>query len=216
MRRDDLAEAILSLAAPRERAASILGDFLEDDPGALRFWFLVGRTAMAQTWSQMAAASEVLTGIVVRSMIAESGLLLAACFLYVGLLFVAISICRVSFHADVPDWADASLQWALVNLLVPIWVGRWMARRYEGRVAPGALVLAGVHTVINLCWALMFREAARSGSSAHVDVTLALNLIYWDSYAGVLHSALLRATLYPVMVLAGAAFFRAGAKPAVS
>jgi hypothetical protein len=78
MRRADLAEAILSLAAPRERAASITGDFLEEHPGAFRFWFLVGRTTVAQAWRQLAAEPKAIAGIVIRGMIAEFGYFLAA------------------------------------------------------------------------------------------------------------------------------------------
>jgi hypothetical protein len=77
-------------------------------------------------------------------------------------------------------------------------------------------MLAVVHTVINFCGAFMLREAARSGGDVQVNVTIGLNLIYWDSFASVLHSALLYATLYPVMVLAGAAVCRAHAKHADS
>src|ERR1700722_14839625 len=73
MRRADLAEAVLSLAAPRERAGSIAGDFLEDDLGVFRFWFLVGRTATAQAWRQLAAEPKALAGIAIRGMIAQFG-----------------------------------------------------------------------------------------------------------------------------------------------
>jgi len=209
MRRADLAEAILSLAAPRERAGSIAGDFLEDDLSAFRFWFLVGRTATAQAWRQLAAEPKALAGIVIRGMIAESGYLLAACILYLYLLVVE-SILHVCFHTDIPGWGEASLKWSLLNLLVPFWVGRWMARRYGGRAASGTLALAFLHAAINLCAGLVLREAARIGLSTHIDVILGLKLIYWDAagYGAVLHSAILYATLYPVVVLAGAAFFR--------
>ena len=210
MRRVDLAEAILSLASPRERAGSIAGDFLEDDLGAFRFWFLVGRTATAQASRQLAVEPRALAGIVIRSIIAESGYLLAACVFYLFLLLIAISILHVSFHTDIPDWGDAILQWSLVNLLVPFLVGRWVARRYGGHEAAGVLSLAFLHATINLCGGLVLREAARSGLGTHINVILGLKLIYWDAagYRAVLHSAILYATLYPVVVLAGAAFFR--------
>jgi hypothetical protein len=210
MRRADIAEVILSFAAPRERAASIAGDFLEEEPRAFHFWFLVGRTAMAQTWRQLVAEPEALAGIVIRGIIAEFGYFLAACILYVLLLLIVISTLKVSFHADIPDWCDASLQWPLVNLLVPFWLGRWMARRYSGHEAAGTLALAGLHTIINLLAVLFLREAVWAGASPHVDVILGLKLIYWDShdYGALLGSAILCATLYPAVMLAGAACFR--------
>jgi hypothetical protein len=76
---------------------------------------------MAQIWRQMAAAPKAMARIAIRSMIAEFGLSLGASFLYVLLLSMATSICRVRFHADVPDWASTSMQCAVVSLLVPIW-----------------------------------------------------------------------------------------------
>lgn len=210
MRKADIAEAILSLAAPRERAGSILGDFLEDDPGALRFWYLVGRTAAAQAWRQLAAEPKALARLVIRSIIAEFGYVLAACIAYELLLYIAISVLYVSFHSDVPEWGKAMLQWSQVNLSVPFCVGRWMARRYDGRVASGAVALAILHTAINLCAGLVLWKMARTGGNPGLELILGLKLIYWRAaaYRAVLESAVLCATLYPVVVLVGAAFYR--------
>ena len=85
-----------------------------------------------------------------------------------------------------------------------------MARRYSGRVASGTLALAFLHAAINICAGLILREGARSGIGTHIDVILGLKLIYWDAdrYGAVLQSAIFYATLYPAVVLAGAAFFR--------
>lgn len=118
----------------------------------------------------------------------------------------------ICFHTvDIPGWGDERLRWSLVNLLVPFWVGRWMARRYAGREVTGTLALAFLHAAINLCAVLVLCEAARTGAEAHLNVDLVLPLIHWygDDYLAVLHSAILYATLYPVVVLAGVAFFRA-------
>ena len=209
MRRADLAEAILSLAAPRERAASIAGDFLEDALGAFRFWFLVGRTTTAQAWRQLAAEPKALAGIVIRGMMAECVYSLGACSVYLYVMVVLMGIHRVCFHtAKIPDWGDSILQWSLLNLLVPFWVGRWIARRFGGRAASGSLALAILHTAINLCAGLVLLEGPRVGLSWHADVVLPLKLIYWHDYGAVLRSAILYATLYPVMFLAGSAFFR--------
>src|SRR4051794_33431824 len=106
MRRAELAEAILSLAASPERASAIAGDFLEEDVGGLGFWFLVGRTATAQTWRQLSAERRAFSGMVVRSMIAEAGYMLAACMVYVFLLLIVISTLHVYFHSDVPEWGE--------------------------------------------------------------------------------------------------------------
>jgi hypothetical protein len=209
MRRADLAEAILSLAASRERAGSIAGDFLEDDLGAFRFWFLVGRTAIAQAWRQLAAEPKALAGIVIRGMMAEFGYSLAACVVYLYLMVVLMGIHRVCFHtARIPDWGDSILQWSLLNLLVPFWVGRWITRRFGGRAASGSLALAILHVAINLFAGLVLLEGPRVGLSCHADVVLPLKLIYWHDYSAVLSSAILYATLYPVVLLAGAACFR--------
>jgi hypothetical protein len=85
-----------------------------------------------------------------------------------------------------------------------------MARRYRQRAASGILALACFHAAIDLCAGLALREAARSGLGTHFDVILGLKLIWWDvaDYGAVLHSAILYATLYPAVVLAGAAFYR--------
>jgi len=146
---------------------------------------------------------------VARGMIAEFGYLLKACIVYLCIV-VPVTMIEVSFHADLPDWRQGSVPWFLLNLLVPFWVGSWMVRRYDGRVASGALAIGFLHAAINLCAGLVLREAARSGLGTHFDVILGLKLIWWDvaDYGAVLHSAILYASLYPAVVLAGAAFFR--------
>jgi hypothetical protein len=208
MHRAEIAEAVLSLAAPREIAVSIVGDFLEDDLSSFQFWVLVGRTAVAQTWRQLAAHPKAIARTLIRTLVAESGYLLGACFVYFFLLYIAECMVRAFFQTDVADWGEAGLQWSILNLLVPFWMGRWMARRYDERAAAAIMAIAALHTMLNLCAVLCLR----SGADAHIDIIIGLPLIYWDAaeYRNVLHSAILYATLYPVVVLAGATSFRAG------
>jgi hypothetical protein len=208
MRRAELAEAILSLAASRERAASMAGDLLEDDPGAFHFWFWVGRTATAQAWRQLTAKPTALAGIVIRAMMAELGYSLAACLLYLLLLLAIMSILQVCFHTDIHLSRNSILQWPVLDLLVPFCVGRWITRRFGERAAAGSLALAMLHTAINLFVGLILLEGPRIGLTAHLDVILGLKLLYWHEYGAVLRSAILYATLYPAVLLAGAATFR--------
>jgi hypothetical protein len=170
MRKAALAEAILSVAATPERAGDMTGDFLEEDRGAFRFWLMVGRTVIAQARRQMAATPKAIASLAIRSMAAELGFLLAACVLYALLLCIAISIARVSFHADIPGWFDASVGWMLLNLVVPLWVGGWMSRRYAGYEAAGTVALAGLHITINLCAGWILGEVARMGGEVHFSV----------------------------------------------
>lgn len=209
MRKAALAEAILSLAATPESAEAITGDFLEEDRGAFRFWLTVGRTIIAQAWRQMAATPKAIASLAVRSMLAELGFKLAACVIYALLLCIAISIAKVSFHADTPGWFNASVGWLLRNLVLPLWVGRWMSR-YAGHEAAGTFTLAGLHTTINLCAGWILAEAARMGSEAQFSVILGLKLVSWDSEdsSAAFHSAIVCATLYPLLLLVGATLSR--------
>ena len=210
MRRGDVAEAILSLAASRERAAAMAGDFVEDTTmSGGQFWWLVARTAMAQAWRQLAASPRAVAGVAIRGMLAELGIVLAACVAYALLLLVAISVLRVGFTRDVPDWAVWGLAWLVSHLAVPFQVGWWMARRWPGQEGAGSLALAGLHSAIALAAGCVLGVAARSGATAHIDVILGLRIIYWDGADGsAFQSAAYHATVYPLLLLAGAAWFR--------
>ncbi len=209
MRRADLAEAILSLAAPRERAAAIAGDFIEEDLGAFRFWFLVGRTAIAQGRRQLAAQPKAVAGILIRGLLTECACFLAGCFAYLWLMLVLISLHKVCFNtAAWPDWADSPLQWSLVNLMVPFLTGRWITWQLSERACSGCLALAMFHAVVNLFAGLALLELPLVGIPWHADVIFVLKLFYWHDFGTVLRSAMLYATLYPLMLLAGSVSFR--------
>jgi hypothetical protein len=209
MRRASLAELLLSFVTSPERAAAITGDLLEqcEGAGALRFYFLVGRTALAQLWRQVWAAPSQMAGATFRALLMELYYLVAAvCASFVALL-VAVSVARVSFHTQLPDWLFRWLPYGIYNLAVPIALGRWIHRRNPGREASTMLSLAVTHTAISFCAGLCIWGLAQFGGQVHVDVTIGAPIIYWD---GALSNALLSGgfylTVYPALLLGGTVY----------
>jgi hypothetical protein len=195
MSRADLAEALLLLVSDQEHAATIVGDLLEENDSAhfIRFWWSVLRTAVSQLCRQIAQAPLRIAGPAVRGMVVEFGYLLVAAFLMMILLWAAISVARVTFHAELPDSIIPPLGFLLTNLLVPFRLGTWLSKRYPGREAITALTLAVLYAVINLCAGLICSQIARTGGEAHVDITIFVRLIAWD---GDIHHALVAAFYY--------------------
>jgi len=213
MPRTDLAELILLLVTSHERAASMVGDFLEEaGTRGWRFWFLVVRTAVSQAWRQITETPFDLGGIAIRGLVAELGFLLLACIVQVMAIWTAVSILLVNFHADLPDWVVVWLGYFLGNLLVPFQVGRWMARRYPGREGAGSVTLATAHAMIRLCGGFILWGVSHvTGGEMHIDISFAqIHVIAWyDNIFHTLTATVFCLTLYPVLLLAGAAFARA-------
>jgi len=98
MRSDRLAEAVLSMVAPAERAASAVGDFAEDADvrGAFWFWRSVARLALA-----------LLARDLVSSALAIGASAALGWFLYMGISIVFASI----------GYVVLTLAWGLTHVL---------------------------------------------------------------------------------------------------
>ena len=152
MRSDRLAEAVLSMVAPAERAASAVGDLAEevDARGAFWFWRSVARLALA-----------LLARDLVSSALAISASAALGWFLYMGISIVFASIGYVALTlawgltdvlthhtgfellADVMrvrfDWppiptsATDALQAVVFFAVTPFCIGRGSAAHWRGR-----------------------------------------------------------------------------------
>jgi len=208
MRKAELAELILSLATSQDRAATIVGDLLEQDDW---FWISVLRTAVAQMWLQFRTAPLALAGIAIRGMFAEFGFLLLACLTLLLLLWIAVSVLLVSFHSRLPAPVTPWLAYFLSNLVVPFQLGRWIARRYPGKEAAASVTLSTMHAVVNVCAGLICWEIVRHGGTANITASFSgIHFIAWDAnLPGMLAVAVSYLTLYQMLLLGGAAFARA-------
>jgi hypothetical protein len=81
-----------------------------------------------------------------------------------------------------------------------------MSRHYAGLEAAGTVTLAGLHTTINLGAGWILGQVARMGGAAHFSVILAFKLVSWysEDSSAAFHSAIVCATLYPLLLLVGA------------
>lgn len=152
MRGDCIAEWILSLVVVRDRAASAVGDLMEDAVahGPLWFWESVVRTALAFLWRSLAEAPLRLAGFAVAGWFAY---MMASLILWLGGYVAVIllwgmgyflthhtglellsNILRIRF--DWPPPPPAVTHWVeplAIYVLAPLQVGRWAARCSPGR-----------------------------------------------------------------------------------
>jgi len=185
---NDLAEWVLTLVTSQERAASAVGDLLEESEarGSWWFWCSVAHIAFSRLWRQISGTPFGVARVAIHGLFVQIGILL--CW-YGGIFmaaWIAVSISVVSFHSplgDMPPWATHWLaipfMFLLKDLLVPLQVGRWMARRYPGREVCGAVTLASLHAAATICawiaWEIIVSP------SLHFDVSVyTIPLIAWD------------------------------------
>jgi hypothetical protein len=156
VRRLDIAEAILSLVADRERATAIAGDLLEESRGhAPRFWWLVAQTTFLRTGRRLSAAPFGMFGPAIRAMLLQS-LWIFAIFVvgFIGLSMAAV-ISKFIFQHDLisalqQDHGSLGVG-QVFGLIIPFMIGRWLARRYPGREASVIATL----TVLNIAFTIV-------------------------------------------------------------
>ncbi|HLK64154.1 MAG TPA: hypothetical protein VKU19_11985 [Bryobacteraceae bacterium] len=206
MRRAYFAELVLLLVSGREQAGPIVGDLIEETGGGRFWWFWISitRIAAARVWRQIAEAPVRFAFFAIRAAWVELGVLFLACLALAAIMCAWLGTFHVPFPDRVLEWPARGL----TTLVVPFQVGRWMARRYPGREACGCVALSSLHAFVNLAAGLLFWEIARNGGTG--DVTISFTPIDFISWNGNLPATLshvaLYVSLYPVVVLAGAAF----------
>jgi len=161
MRNAQVAEWILSLVTSPDRAASMVGDLMENAAIRGAFWFWIGvlRTALSLLWREFSDDPARTMGLAFRGLLLE--IVMFAAFVICatilgGMLGAFLSIAGV---AAGPHPVLSWLGWALAGIvawgLIPFQVGRWLARRAPGReLAPclGFMLFDLVTSGVGLAW----------------------------------------------------------------
>jgi hypothetical protein len=158
MRKAQIAELILSLFTSRERAASTVGDLMENAAGrdAWWFWSAVFRTAWSLSWVSFAAEPFFIAGIGFRALVLNLSLYLALfiCMLVFAGLFGLIAGLHVVSLSTVNNSSPGILRWVFRLLggisafAVQFQTGRWIARRARNREMAACLAFLIVQTII--------------------------------------------------------------------
>ena len=171
MHRVALAEWILALTVAPDRAATTVGDLVEDASrrGALWFWSSVLRTALSHLWRDLNAAPFRLIRLALWGWMAQLGLTV----LVLGLVFnVSQSIlnswgpwvCQGGTCATiaVPNWAYSTGEICFGIIIFPLLVGWWVADRSRGKELGAAFAInfgsAAIHFLFVYLSALQMRR----------------------------------------------------------
>jgi hypothetical protein len=149
MLKAQIAEGILKLFTTPERAASTVGDMVEEAHGALWFWISVVRTVFSFIWRDISGDPLYMAGLAIRAWLLSAaivfGFILALIIpmsIIVGILGGVGILNDKSF--DPPSIWITAIGWlvaALFLIAIPYRVGRWVARRAPGREVAACLAL---------------------------------------------------------------------------
>lgn len=161
MRSAALAEWLLSLVIPPDRAASTVGDLLEESNarGALWFWSGVLRTACSHVWRDLSASPFKMLRLAAWGWLANwvLGALLMAAYVIAPSLFLP----RLGFHYEVPSWFNPVFT-VMICTVVPFLAGLMVARRSEGREMAGVvavLSLMAALQIVRIWWPIGYKLA---------------------------------------------------------
>jgi len=144
MRNSQMAERILSLVTPPERAASAVGDLMENAAigGAFRFWTGVLRTAFSLLWQDLSGEPARMMGLAIRGFLVQFGIFMSIVLFFVvgaGFLGGFLSLVAGSFwrHTNV---ADGPHPWAYaISMVLSAGVGILVSRIWLPTVAASAM-----------------------------------------------------------------------------
>jgi hypothetical protein len=167
MRKHRLAEALLSLVGPADRAASAIGDLIEEEGGRGRFWFWrsVMPLWLSLLWRDLRTAPLAMAVSGVAAWFVYMALSLVLAFLgYVavtlvwGIAYLLMHHTGFELLADlflirfdwppIPDWATYAIQAAVLFALAPFQIGRGSTHFWRGHEASLAMVLMVVWTAM--------------------------------------------------------------------
>jgi hypothetical protein len=149
MLRARLAETILAMTAPPDRAAAAVGDLLEDEQDSLFFWSAVARTASSMLWRELRSAHIRLVGFALLGWFVL--LSFTGAGLFIGDLVVRIGWAMLYLmdnhtglelltewrNIDIPLRApDIATKWGgflMGAAWLPFWAGIRFARAFPGR-----------------------------------------------------------------------------------
>ena len=148
MLKAQVAEWILKLFTTPERAASTVGDMVEEAHGALWFWISVVRTVFSFIWRDMSADPLYMTGLAIRAWLLSMALVVG---FFLALVIPASVIGGMLFGAGILNeksldpltWTTAIgwLTFPLFSIAIPHRIGRWVARRAPGREIAACIAL---------------------------------------------------------------------------
>ncbi|SPF51964.1 membrane hypothetical protein [Candidatus Sulfopaludibacter sp. SbA4] len=159
MRSIHIAEWILALVTSRDRAASTVGDLVEEAATRGVFWFWSGvlRTAASLLWRDVAERPARMAGLAFRGLAIELAL---------SLFFLALSGVTAAMIGS--PGALNSAGWRLFfnapTLVIPILIGRMLARWAPGHELAACLAYAILGSIFNVVIMIVF--PAGMGSSA--------------------------------------------------
>jgi hypothetical protein len=151
MRSIHIAEGILALVTSRDRAASTVGDLVEEATARGVFWFWSGvlRTAASLLWRDVAERPARMTGLAFRGLAIELSLSL----LFLLLAGVVGAVIRSPGGLNSVGWR---LFFNAPTLVIPILIGRILARWAPGHELATCLAYAILHSIFNVVIMILF------------------------------------------------------------
>ncbi|MGD1073737.1 MAG: hypothetical protein ABSB15_26805 [Bryobacteraceae bacterium] len=148
MRKARIAEWMLSQVLTRERAASAVGDWMEDmdERGSAWFWSCVLRTANSRVWSDLTESPHQMAGLAFRAYLRLWAYLVTYCLvLSVVLLIGMLVVGAIRDGSKLPalSFPDPAVNPLVSGLLafVNFRAGQWIAQRAPGREVAASLAL---------------------------------------------------------------------------
>jgi hypothetical protein len=142
-----MAEWILSQVLQPDRAASAVGDWLQDEPerGPVWFWSSVFRTVLRRIGNDFSESPAFLLGLAVRGWLYSGWLILGTgCLLVLGTFAVAGVVVLSGVVGQPVHWHPSVVVQALATQIWMGWcafqAGRWIARRAAGRELAAGVV----------------------------------------------------------------------------
>jgi len=186
MRELGIAEWLLSLVLPADRAASVVGDFAEeaDERGLVWFWLCVLRTVGSRVWSDLVESPFYLGGVVLRGYFL-SGLGTLCCFVGFAVamapIFIATAwlehekVLTTSFAKEAVEFLTAVIGTAAMAVAA-FQTGRWIAQRAPRREMTACVMMCAA-------WPLMFNYPS-IGYWFPGNLIVCLSLVYVSLFAG--------------------------------
>jgi hypothetical protein len=177
MRKDSIAEWVLSLVSTQERAASTAGDLLEEAEfrGVPWFWLSLVRTTASLVWQSWVNAPVRTAGLAIGACLFELGfMLVAGALVLLGSMAIRGTAqmlwgnaLGLMIHTDT---AAAAVLWVATSIC-QFFVGRWLGRHSPGRELAACLAYLVVEKVLNVT--LLFFVPLSTSAYTSLDLTLA-------------------------------------------
>ncbi len=173
MRRAQIAQSILELVTTKDRAASTVGDLVEESQAhnALWFWAAITRIVASSIWGDFRAA---LCKVLVLALVAYP-LSLSIVLLIAGVYGVVLEFATLGQppHPSVMRG---------IELAAAFFVGRWAARRVPGREIAIAFAMMAMDLIMGLGVLLVAKYQGWTGDLG-LNARFALNFVVYFATA---------------------------------